>query len=350
VRQPPEALAGGRAHAKRQKMGLGREESTDFMLGGGDPMNAEFAQPALPQRQNSMADTKILFGREGRSESFCAAPGTQHAFTFEDHFRWLYKLGSGSFCDVYAVEHKMRPDERYAIKQLKREFKSRKERAEHLKEVELANNMPTHPNVVEYYRAWQEAFVFYVQMELCEGGTLRNLLDREGAALCQPHAEPRVWEMTRQIARGLSHIHAYEVLHCDLKPDNILISREGVFKIGDLGHATILKAWDEQEGDACYLSRDLLESRPSTAADIFSFGIMLYEIKTGEVLPGSGPHWEYLRNGAVPAPAGCSARMAQLVAAMMSPQPEARPTAEEILQVCISAAAEAALAAAMMRQ
>eukprot|EP00966_Prymnesium_polylepis_P151650 3503750-Prymnesium_polylepis.1 len=67
VRQPPEALAGGRAHAKRQKMGLGREESTDFMLGGGDPMNAEFAQPALPQRQNSMADTKILFGREGRS-------------------------------------------------------------------------------------------------------------------------------------------------------------------------------------------------------------------------------------------------------------------------------------------
>ena len=63
-------------------------------------------------------------------------------------------------------------------------------------------------------------------------------------------------------------------MHCDLQPDNVLISQEGIFKIGDLGHAIATKAWDEQEGDACYLSRDLLESNPSTAADIFSFGIM----------------------------------------------------------------------------
>ena len=47
------------------------------------------------------------------------------------------------------------------------------------------------------------------------------------------------------------------------------------------------QAWNDQEGDACYLSRDLLQSLPSTAADIFSFGIMLYEIKSGEALPGA---------------------------------------------------------------
>ena len=76
-------------------------------------------------------------------------------------------------------------------------------------------------------------------------------------------------------------------MHCDLKPDNILVSRDGAYKIGDLGQSTTLKAWDEQEGDACYLSRDLLESNPSTAADLFSFGIMLFEIKSGEPLPGS---------------------------------------------------------------
>jgi len=298
-----------------------------------------------------MADTKVLFNRDdGHPQAATASFSLGGAeFTYEDHFNWLYKLGSGSFCDVYAVEHKTRPGERYAIKFSKRAFKSRREREEHLREVKLACSLPVHSNVVEYFRAWQEEFVFYVQMELCENGTLRQLLDREGTHLKLLAAEPRVWEMTRHVARGLRHIHSYDVLHCDLKPDNILISRDAVFKIGDLGHATVLKKWDEQEGDAKYLSRDLLEARPSTAADIFSFGIMLYEIKTAEELPGSGPHWDVLRNGQVPSPADCGPRLGQLIHAMMSPQPEQRPTAEHILQACCDAAMDAAVAAASMQ-
>ena len=86
---------------------------------------------------------------------------------FEDHFTWLRQLGSGSFGDVYEVSYRSRPEARFAVKMSKRELKSRKERAEQLKEIETANKMPPHPNVVEYYRAWQEAQVFYVQMELC---------------------------------------------------------------------------------------------------------------------------------------------------------------------------------------
>ena len=58
----------------------------------------------------------------------------------------------------------------------KREFKSKGERAEYLREVELANALPPHPNVVEYYRAWQESQVFCVQMELCAGGELVNFV------------------------------------------------------------------------------------------------------------------------------------------------------------------------------
>jgi len=352
VRQPPEAIAGSRENAKRVKR---NDEMDPFLERQNACENLDYLRFSVPvplaaNRANSMADTKMLFTRQDglcQTESFCALPGAEHQFTFEDHFDWLYKLGSGSFCDVYAVEHKTRKGERYAIKYSKREFKSRNERAEHLKEVQLACKMPVHSNVVEYFRAWQESYVFYVQMELCANGTLRHLLTRDGHTLKLPGAESRVWEMTTHIARGLAHIHSYEVMHCDLKPDNILISGDGVFKIGDLGHATGLKAWDEQEGDACYLSRDLLEARPSTAADIFSFGIMLYEIKTAEELPGSGPHWEYLRSGQVPPPAGCGARLAPLIQAMMSPYPEARPTADHILQGCCAAAADAALAAAL---
>lgn len=136
---------------------------------------------------------------------------------------------------VYAARHKMRPEEHYAIKCSKQELHSRKQRAEYLREVQLANDMPVHANVVGYYRAWQDSYFFYVQMELCENGTLRHLMDRENALIRAPESEGRVWEMVRHIARGLAHIHSHKNIHCDLKPDNILISRDGVFKIGDLG-------------------------------------------------------------------------------------------------------------------
>ncbi|KAL3906644.1 MAG: hypothetical protein SGPRY_010475, partial [Prymnesium sp.] len=235
-------------------------------------------------RGNSMQDRKILYARIDREPSLLL----DEKITFEEHFTWGRKLGSGSFFDVHLVRKLNNPSVQYAVKRSKHEFKSRTEREKYLREVFQSRRIDTHPNVVEYYRAWQEEYVFFIQMELCEGGTLRNLLDREGAELCMPHAEPRVWEMTTHIARGLAHIHASDIMHCDLKPDNILISADGNFKIGDLGHATTAKAWDEQEGDSCYLSRDLLDARPSVAADIFSFGIMLYEIKSNEKLPGHG--------------------------------------------------------------
>jgi len=301
------------------------------------------AAPVSLSRMNSIRDTKVLFvSSTKRSASFSVPAEALDGFKFDDHFVWLRPLGSGSFSDVYAVQHKMRPAEYYAIKRSKREFRSRGERAEYLREVQLANSMPAHANVVEYHRAWQDASFFYVQMELCPGGTLGQLLLREGGALACVAGEARVWELVRHVARGLSHIHAHGVIHCDIKPDNILLSSDGVFKIGDLGQAAALKAWNEQEGDAKYLSRDLLESKPSTAADIFSFGMVLYEVRTAESLPGSGPRWDELRSGSVPPPADCGAEMGRLLRSMMSPQPEARPSADGILDSCCAAAAAAA--------
>ena len=293
-------------------------------------------------RGNSMLDTKMLFARSvpplGRTESI---------FKFEDHFTWLGKLGSGSFSDVYAVCLRSRPNERYAVKCSKREFKSRGERSEFLREVELANQMPVHPNVVQYYRAWQEHQVFCVQMELCAGGTLRHVMQKDGRELREQAGEHRIWEIILHITRGLSHIHTYQVMHCDLKPENILVSQEGAFKIGDLGLATSLNQWDEQEGDARYLSRDLLDAQPSFAADIFSFGMMVYEIATGETLPGHGPRWDYLRSGTVPPLTSCSAHLAQLITATMSAQPPSRPSAQQIMEMTAAARVAAAQAMAM---
>jgi len=84
-------------------------------------------------------------------------------------------------------------------------------------------------------------------------------------------------------------------------------------------------------------------ARRAQLGDIFSFGIMLYEIKSGEALPGHGPRWEVLRNGNVPAPAGCGAALASLISGMMDPLPHARCSADDISTRCCEAAAENAL-------
>lgn len=345
----PLDLRGQDRRGKRMRVGYTDQEFSIFSAANTDSEGApslsrensssssENRNPPPLQHHNSMIDTKVLFERNGWLTT---------TFAYDDGFEWGPRIGSGSFSDVYSVRHKHRPEEMYAIKKSKRKIHSKKERAEFLREVELANNMPSHPNVVEYFRAWQDELIFYVQMELCQEGTLRHLMQREQGAIHLPAYEPRLWEIVLHIARGLAHIHAYDVVHCDIKPDNILVSADGLFKIGDLGHATFIKAWDEQEGDAKYLSRDLLESKPSTKADIFSFGIMIYEIKSGEDLPGKGQQWEYLRNGSVPVPTNCSVLLGGLVQRSMHPQPESRPTAQDIIDACCNVQMQAALAMA----
>ena len=312
-----------------------------------EPSAPERAPPGLA-RGNSMMDNKVLLTNPiRRTPSYTAPTSSREGFKFEDHFTWYQKLGSGSFSDVYSVSLRRDPTEMFAVKCSKWPFKSRTERAEFLREVELANQMPSHPNVVEYYRAWQEERIFCVQMELCTGGTLRDVMEREGASLRQPGVgERRVWEIILHVCRGLHHIHTYAVIHCDIKPENILVSEHGAFKIGDLGQATYLRNWrEENEGDAKYLSKDLLHQQPSFAADIFSFGMILYEITTGEELPGSGAHWEWLRAGDVPPPAQCSVHLQQLVTATMSKEPTERWPAQEILMATAAAMQEMAISA-----
>lgn len=331
--------------------------------------------PAL-HRGNSMADTKVLFSTaiarlDKKHGSFAAAPVGTRDFVFEDKFTWGPLLGRGSFADVYVVFHNYDPSTRKAVKVSNKAFRSRGERAKYVHEVELANELGTHTNIVEYYTAWQEDQKFYMLMELCGNGTLRDHLRREGAQLRLPDKESAVWDIVLHVARGLVHMHGMRIIHCDLKPDNILISADGAFKIGDLGLATTIDQWREgMEGDAVYLSRDLLNCAPSVFADIFSLGLMLYEIVSGERLPGcetpeDRKRWNELRDPLSPdqptvprvqPPSTCSAHMQRLVARMMSPvayllEPgDARPTAQEVLNATMGAMVSASAAAGVPRR
>jgi serine/threonine protein kinase len=293
-----------------------------------------------------------------RSASFSSSADEDHAFTFDAHFDWNGKLGSGSFADVYAVRHKTRPDETYAVKVLKKEMGSRQDRAAYLREVELANTLPPHPHIVSYLRAWQDECILYVQMELCVGGTLREQM--AARPLHTRACDGVVWRLVRQVASALAHIHSAYLIHCDVKPDNVLLDKRGNYKVGDLGQATALSSWDEQEGDARYIAADLLHGNPAAAADIFSFGIMLLEIKSNRPLPGHGDEWKALRatdaapllrarmhqqapqqaagveEGGEGAPhtAAVDARLERLVISMMSTAPAERPDAKAVGDAC----------------
>lgn len=364
------ALAEAERHAKRQKPLLsqpifGRQSSCSSTDEEAMPPPAPPARMAPARvgsgdgppglhRGNSMADTKVLFSTsiarlDKRHGSFASAPVGTRDFVFEHKYRWGPLLGRGSFADVYVVYH-LTSNTRKAVKMSNKAFRSRGERAKYVHEVELASELGNHSNIVEYYTAWQQDQQFYMLMELCEGGTLRDHLNREGPALRLPQHERLVWDIVLHISRGLTHMHSMTIIHCDLKPDNILISSDGAFKIGDLGLATTVDKWrDGMEGDAVYLSRDLLEGSPSVFVDIFSLGLMLYEIVSGERLPTCNEPEEAARWGElrapksaeepstplVPPPHTCSPHLQRLISRAMSPSPDTRPMAQEFVNATV---------------
>lgn len=184
----------------------------------------------------------------------------------------------------------------FAVKVSKRLFRTRNERRLLLREVENSRLLGEHAHIVRYYRAWQDQRSLYLQLELCERGTLRSHVGALGCGVGdedQPPAarvamsgsaalfvdggdgcasaldaaaaadgagaaggarrgggaalsEREVWAYTAQLASGLAHIHAHGLLHLDMKPENILVTREGHLKIGDLGLCVSAGEWEEQ--------------------------------------------------------------------------------------------------------
>ncbi|XP_024519632.1 probable protein kinase DDB_G0291842 [Selaginella moellendorffii] len=270
-------------------------------------------------RQSSLSETKLLMTTQLKR--------TYSNFLFDKHFDFLREIGRGSSSKVYEARDR-RHGVLCAVKISKQPFFAREDRERFLREIQSVACLPEHPNVVKYYRGWQQDAHFHIQMELCDGGSLRNYLD----ALSQPLDENKVWCFIRQVASGLDHIHSHGVLHLDIKPENILIcgDSEGTLKICDFGLAVQKQSlWDWEEGDGAYVAPELLmDQEPGAEADMFSFGVMVYEWATGEPLPRPNPEVE-VQIASFP---GRTAALTDLVRALLRLEPSRRPTAGEVLQ------------------
>jgi serine/threonine protein kinase len=169
----------------------------------------------------------------------------------------------------------------------------------------------------------------YIQTELCTG-TLTDEIVRQNN--CLP--EVRRYKLLREISLALAFIHSHNMVHLDIKPENIFLKNDQ-FKLGDFGLvAKISYDKDVEEGDSRYMSMELLSGDHNnlTKSDIFSLGATMYEIGLGRPLPMNGPEWQTMRAGHLLPLPNTSPDMASIIRQMMHPQAASRPTASELLK------------------
>ena len=226
----------------------------------------------------------------------------------------------------------------YAIKAAKRPAKGIADRDRMLKEVYALAALsdqadPANFHIVRYHQAWMEEERLYIQTELCSG-TLCDSVHRDMLR----NIPSRKYKLLREMLLALEFIHRHNMVHLDIKPENIFIKNDQ-YKLGDFGLVTASQGGDSgevEEGDARYISRELLagvKGTDLTKSDIFSLGISLYELCGADgPLPLNGPAWHALRSGRwAPLPGG-DAELARLIGRMMQPAAEDRPAAAVLLQ------------------
>lgn len=190
-------------------------------------------------------------------------------------------LGSGGFGTVFLAKDTW-IDKKVAIKV---PHKQRAEFEELLQEPRLLAALD-HENIVSILTAERIEDVFFIVMEYVRGESLEAVLDREGSL-----DGPRALNYALQILRGVEHAHEAQILHRDLRPANVLVSESGLLKVTDFGISRFLEKSHATTviGSPPYMAPEHFKGRAVLASDIYSVGVMLYQMLTG-ALPYFSPN------------------------------------------------------------
>lgn len=193
----------------------------------------------------------------------------------------LEKIGSGGMADVYKAKcHVL--NRLVAIKVLKQEFSTDATFVKKFRvEAQSAAGL-SHPNIVSVYDVGEENGTYFIVMELVQGITLKNYIDMKGKLDIR-----EALNISVQIASGLSAAHANRIIHRDIKPQNIIMSRDGKVKVTDFGIAKVADSTTvttTAAGTVHYISPEQARGGYSDEkSDIYSLGITMYEMLTGRV-------------------------------------------------------------------
>lgn len=202
-----------------------------------------------------------------------------------DRYEVLSKVGSGGMADVYkGKDHKL--NRFVAIKILKKEYREDELFVRKFQSEAQAAAGLMHPNIVNVYDVGEESGLYYMVMELVEGITLKDYITKKGVL-----SSKEVISIAIQVANGIEAAHLHNIVHRDIKPQNIIISKEGKVKVTDFG---IAKATSSNTistnalGSVHYTSPEQARGGFSDfKSDIYSLGITMYEMATGH-LPFDG--------------------------------------------------------------
>jgi len=235
-------------------------------------------------------------GEAGRGEALTPAgvptlSGISPGALMGQRFEILSVLGAGGMGVVYKARDR-ELDDLVALKMLKRDLWGDPHQLERLKsELKLARRI-THPNVLRTHDFGEIDGLPYISMEYVRGVTLRYLLDQSGRL---PYSAGL--RLAKQLCAGLGAAHAVGVMHRDIKPENLILEPTGNAKLMDFGIARPVRRIEAGQTEAgfivgtpLYLSPEQLQGHEiDTRADIYSTGVVLYEMFTG-VLPFTAPN------------------------------------------------------------
>ena len=198
-----------------------------------------------------------------------------------DRYEILEKIGSGGMAEVFkGKDHKL--NRFVAVKVLKDEFVEDKNFVRKFKEEAQAAAGLAHPNIVNVYDVGDEQNINYIVMELVEGITLKTYIEKKGRLTVKEATSIAI-----QVSAGLEIAHNNQIVHRDIKPQNIIISREGKVKVTDFGIAKSVSSntnTADAMGSVHYTSPEQARGGYSDAkSDIYSLGIVMYEMVTGRV-------------------------------------------------------------------
>lgn len=207
--------------------------------------------------------------------------------TLDNRYTILERIGGGGMADVYRAHDKLL-DRSVAVKVLRAQFTDDEEFVTRFRREAQAAARLSHPNIVNIYDVGRDEDSYYIVMEYISGETLKDRIVREG-----PLPVETAVRVALEIAEALEHAHQNNIVHCDIKPHNILMTRSGRVKVTDFGIARAVTSATMTQtgtiiGSVHYFSPEQARGGAVSAkSDIYSLGAVMYEMLTG-VVPFTG--------------------------------------------------------------
>ncbi|KAK7102610.1 serine/threonine-protein kinase Nek4-like [Littorina saxatilis] len=254
-----------------------------------------------------------------------------------DEFDRIKVIGKGSYGEVWLAKHK-KDKKQYVLKRINLQRASKRERSSAEQEAKLLEKLK-HPNIVSYKQSFETPEgMLYIAMQYCEGGDLYTRLKEQKGTLLE---ERQVVEWFVQIAMALQYMHERNILHRDLKTQNIFLTKSKIIKLGDLGIARVLEGASDMAttliGTPYYMSPELFSNKPyNHKSDVWALGCCVYEMTTLKhafnAKDMNSLVYKILKGKLPPMPRQYGQDLLSLMRSMLHQDPEKRPSVNRVLR------------------